>query len=237
MDAHYAVLHLGGHDFRCLLRSGDDAETFQDLRRSLAEQFARNDGETFFQAIRKEFGPHVYTLQDLLLEERRRMLSTVIERILGEFDGAHRRLVTENRALIDYLQKADHPIPHAFRLALESVLGRDLSAALAGFNGDESTAEPLRRVRRDAAAYHVQLQWSSVTKELECHFLGRIRALVDSQKAEDAGKALFLLDFAEELDLTPTLWEAENLFFALWKKPSPNRRALEALARRLRFAE
>ena len=236
MDAHYAVLHLGGHDFRCLLRSGDDAETFQDLRRSLAEQFARNDGETFFQAIRKEFGPHVYTLQDLLLEERRRMLSTVIERILGEFDQTHRRLVTENRTLIDYLQRADHPIPHAFRLALESVLGRDLSAALARFNGEESTAEALRRVRREAATYHVHLHWSSVTKEIECHFLGRVRQLVRSGNALDADKALFLLNLAEELDLTPTLWEAENLFFTFWKNTN-DRRPWEALARRLRFAD
>ncbi|MBL0350590.1 MAG: DUF3536 domain-containing protein [Elusimicrobia bacterium] len=235
--ADYAVLHLGGHDFRCLLRPGGDAGSFDPLRQTFADRFNKQGGDDFFDEMRPHFGPHVYTLQDLLLEERRRMLSTVIERILGEFDGAHRRLVTENRALIDYLQKADHPMPHAFRLALESVLGRDLSAALAGFTGEASTAEPLRRVRRDAAAFHVQLQWSSVTQELECHFLGRIRALVQSQKSEDADKALFLLDFAEELDLSATLWEAENLFFTLWKKPATDRRALAALARRLRFAD
>ncbi|HNF59341.1 MAG TPA: hypothetical protein PLN89_07185, partial [Elusimicrobiota bacterium] len=136
----------------------------------------------------------------------------------------------------DYLQRADHPIPHAFRLALESVLGRDLSAALARFNGEESTAEALRRVRREAATYHVHLHWSSVTKEIECHFLGRVRQLVRSGNALDADKALFLLNLAEELDLTPTLWEAENLFFTFWKNTN-DRRPWEALARRLRFAD
>jgi hypothetical protein len=57
----------------------------------------------------------VYDLQDLLLEDRRRILGAVIEDILGRFEGISRLLVDENKKLMNYLLEIG--VPHAPRFS------------------------------------------------------------------------------------------------------------------------
>ncbi len=231
-EAAFAVIHQGGPDFQCALKPDIPPEHLEKIHHELADALRRINGSAAPGAassasgrevsgewpalLARHFNPQIFTLKDLLLEERRRVLRVVIEEILSRFDETYSVLVEENQKLMVYLQRADAPLPHAFRLALESVLGRDLFRAVGQFNEDEAGAEAIRRVRRATTLFHIRINWSSAAKAFEKRLLEHVYALKLGADPERARRALFLLRLIEELDLPVSLWEVENVYFEIW---------------------
>lgn len=246
LDAAYAVLHMGGHDFHCVLKATPEPGRFRAVRDRILEHFTTGTLMEVLNLFAQNFEPEVFGLQDLLLEERRRILGAVIEDILGRFEGTYRLLVDENKKLMNYLQKAAFPMPHAFRLALESVLGRDMHRAMMMFEKDESATELLGRVQSEAKMFGVQLNWSGAARLVERRVESHAKSLGVQLAPEPARRLLSLLDLSDRLDLPVSLWSTENVFFDLWQNRLRNQlrsapdqsdaRTYHQLATRLRMA-
>ncbi|MBL0058039.1 MAG: DUF3536 domain-containing protein [Elusimicrobia bacterium] len=245
LDAAYAVLHLGGHDFYCVLRASPDMARFRPVLQRLVEVFTTGSMTEVLSLFAQNFEPRVFDLQDLLVEERRHILSAVIEDILARFEGTYRLLVDENKKLMTYLLKACYPMPHAFRLALESVLGRDLHLSLTEFQKDESRTGLLKRVHGDAHMFNVVLNWAGVGQIVQHRLEAHMDLLSKEPTIERGRQCLALLDLTDELELPLSLWAAENAYFSVWHRTlrpqvvaAPDRadhRVYRALADRLRL--
>lgn len=245
LDAAYAVLHLGGHDFHCVLRSSPDFSRLAPVLDQVGEAFNTGSLSDGLSLLATHFDPRVFELQDLLLEERRHILSSVIEDILGRFEGTYRLLVDDNRKLMNYLLKASFPMPHAFRLALESVLGRDLHQGLLHFNGDEHDTGVLRRVFSDAKSFSVSLNWEGVGQTIQHRLERHMERLSKNPSLETARFCLDLLTLADDLELPISLWTVENTYFFVWNESlrlkskispeKPDHQAFRSLAERLRL--
>jgi hypothetical protein len=245
LEAAYAVLHMGGHDFHCVLKSAPDARRHAEVRDRLFDRFLQGSLTEVLSVFARDHDPQVYTLQDLLLEERRHVLGDVIQDILTRFEGAYRRLVGENLKLMNYLRRADFPMPSAFRLSLQYVLTQDMQSALANFGDDEATGESLRRIHREAHAFGVTLDWSEISRRLQILLERHVESLTAQPDPAHARKALALLDLADRLEIVPPLWRVENLYFDLWHRSLRAQSAgggdreaglYRRLAERLRFA-
>ena len=245
LDAAYAVLHLGGHDFHCVLRASPEIDRLRPVLDRLLDVFNTGSMTEALGILSQHFDPRVFELQDLLLEERRHILSAVIEDILGRFEGTYRMLVDENKKLMNYLLKAAFPMPHAFRLALESVLGRDLHKSLMAFSRDESQTAMLRRVHADAKTFSVGLNWAGVGQMVQKRLESHMTLLAKFPSSDIAQQCLALLSLADDLELPLSLWTTENTYFAVWKDTLrllvrntpdiPGHRAYRVLAERLRL--
>ncbi|MBL8023326.1 MAG: DUF3536 domain-containing protein [Elusimicrobia bacterium] len=245
VDAAYAVIHLGGHDFQCVLRVSPDRATVRVVQDRLVDVFKTGSVSEALSLLSKHFDPKVYDLQDLFLEERRKILGSVIENILGRFEGTYRLLVEENKKLMNYLLKAAYPMPHAFRLALESVLGRDLHQSLVQFEADPTQTASLRRVHEEAKAFNVKLCWEGIGQIVQKQLEVQMEEFVKTPSLERAQGCLKLLALADEMDLSLALWATENLYFDIWHQsllalvktnPTlPAHQAYRTLADRLRL--
>jgi alpha-amylase/alpha-mannosidase (GH57 family) len=245
LDAAYAVMHLGGHDFHCVIRSSPDWARLAPVLEQLGDAFNTGSLSDALSLLSDHFDPRVFELQDLLLEERRHILSSVIEDILGRFEGTYRLLVDDNKKLMNYLLKASFPMPHAFRLALESVLGRDLHQGLLRFNSDENDTSLLRRVYSEAKSFSVALNWAGVGQTVQRRLESHLEALSKTPSLEKANRCLALLSLCDDLELPVSLWSVENTYFAAWNdslrllsksvSEKPDHLAYRALAERLRL--
>ena len=217
LDAAYAVLHLGGHDFHCVLRASPESDRLRPVLDRLLDVFNNGSTTEALGLLSQHFDPRVFELQDLLLEERRHILSAVIEDILGRFEGTYRMLVEENKKLMNYLLKAAFPMPHAFRLALESVLGRDLHQSLVAFGKDETETSLLKRVHSDSKSFSVVLNWAGVGQLVQNRLESHMSLLAQFPSFETAQQCLALLTLADDLELPLSLWSTENTYFAVWR--------------------
>ena len=101
-----------------------------DLRRviahyaisSLFEKFSKHTLIEVVRALDQHFGSRYYTLKDLFIEERRKVLSLVMAETLGRFKETYHRLYEENRKLMGYLKGVEAPLPEAFVIAAKYVL-------------------------------------------------------------------------------------------------------------------
>lgn len=218
---------------------------FRPVLQRLVEVFTTGSMTEVLSLFAQNFEPRVFDLQDLLVEERRHILSAVIEDILARFEGTYRLLVDENKKLMTYLLKACYPMPHAFRLALESVLGRDLHLSLTEFQKDESRTGLLKRVHGDAHMFNVVLNWAGVGQIVQHRLEAHMDLLSKEPTIERGRQCLALLDLTDELELPLSLWAAENAYFSVWHRTlrpqvvaAPDRadhRVYRALADRLRL--
>ncbi len=245
LDAVYAVIHMGGHDFHCVLRASPELDRIRPVVDRLFDIFNTGTITEALGLLSQNFDPRVFELQDLLLEERRHILGAVIEDILGRFEGTYRMLVDENKKLMNYLLKAAFPMPHAFRLALESVLGRDLHKSLMEFSRDENQTALMKRVHADAKAFSVVLHWAGVGQLVQKRLETHVALLTKTPTPDTAQRCLALLSLADDLELSLSLWSTENSFFGIWKNnlrslvrgapDLPGHRTYRALAERLRM--
>ncbi len=234
LEAAYAVLHLGGHDFHCVLKAAPDPAFARSMADRLGQAFLGGTITEVLALFAQNFEPRVYGLEDLLLEERRHILGSVIEDILERFEGAYRRLVDENKKLMNYLIKAGFPMPHAFRLALEAVLGRDMPRALQQFQKDESASDYLTRGHAEAKAFHVGLSWEGIARIVQSRLEAHVAEVVKSPSPKAASKALALIDVIETLELPVSFWATETAYFEAWNDTlrSQVRQAPESRAQR-----
>jgi alpha-amylase/alpha-mannosidase (GH57 family) len=243
-ETSYAALHLGGQDIQCVLKAFPGAAKHGEVRDAAFARLAKGSLAEVMGLIYRAFDEHVYSLQDLLLEERRRLLGSLIEGVLGRYDAIYRSLVEDNRKLIRTLLDAGVPVPPTFRLALQYVLGRDLELSLAqlaaGAAPGSEPAQKLRRLQKEAALFHVELDWNAAARRLGQRLESEMSLL---QKGFDPACALRLLDLlklGEDLGLAMNLWPLENAFFELVRGPfqrleGENFRIASALSQSLRF--
>ncbi|MGH7377761.1 MAG: DUF3536 domain-containing protein, partial [Candidatus Methylomirabilales bacterium] len=104
-DATFAVLHFGGSDFHCSLRASPDLTGLEEIRQDLFAKFARQSLTEVVRGLDHHFESAYYTLRDLFLEERRKVLALVTAGPRAEFTQACRRLYEANARQMEFLRE------------------------------------------------------------------------------------------------------------------------------------
>jgi hypothetical protein len=234
-EAAYALLHFGGHEVHCAVRIGWSAREYEPVRADLHARFGREILSAIVRRVDAAFGPAYFTLQDLMLEDRRRVLSTLTAQTLTQVEEAYRRLFVEHRPLMQYLRDAKAEIPAPMLVAAVFVLTRDLERELAG-----SADLPLSG---SAFSLVTELQsWGREVLPERFEPLMRRRleaALTGGGSGRDQlqpQQALQVLDLADAAGCVLNLWEAQNAFYQLMKSTPPSSSEdLRAVGERLHF--
>ncbi len=233
-DAAYAMLHFGGHEVHCAVHLGWTAEEYGQLRATLLERFGREILSEIIRTIDLAFGSSYFTLKDLMLEDRRRVLGILLEKTLTDLESTYRQLYQDNRALMVYLRDAQVTVPPALVMAAVFVLTRDLE--------QELSADP--RGPLSPQTFEILNELRSWGREAYPHrFEPLLRHRLET--ALEAGttledrlqRATQVLDLAAAAGITINLWEAQNRFYQLLdrKKLHTQTDALLTIGQRLAF--
>jgi len=216
LETAYAVIHVGGHDIQCVLRRDADENFYNGLKEEILDKFAEGRLTDVLKIFGQSFEPGAFSLQDLFLEVRRDILSSIIRETLSRYDGTYRHLVEENRKLMMYLKESNFPIPQAFKLALQYVLDRDLEKTLPALADDPRASQRLRDIYLEADRFGIPLDAAPVEEAVR----RAVNTLMESLRAKplpaSAERILQLMDLADDLELRVFLWAAENILYRLW---------------------
>jgi hypothetical protein len=237
-DATYAVLHFGGHDFSCGVRAWEAPRAYEAMKADLLRRYARYTLADMVRGMDEWFPGEGFSLTDLFLDERRRVLARVTRAMLGKHEETYRTIWEENRKLVHYLRTADAPIPEALRLVAGHVLGQELLAELARFEAG-GAARPLPgrlfELAGEAAALGLTLDLVD-GKPIAVRLVTRaLDAVGAAPTAGRVAEALALLEGASRLGLRFGLWAAQNRFFEICNRHPDARRVLAPLGAVLGF--
>ncbi len=233
-EAAYALLHFGGHEVHCAVRLGWAEEQYTAIRTGLLERFRGDVLSEVVRAIDAAFGPNYFTLRDLILEDRRRVLAKLTQKTLVDLEATYRELYQGNRALMEYLRDAQVAVPPALVMAAVFVLTRDLEQELttdAGQALSAKTFEVVSELRSWGREVHADRFEPLLRHRLEA-------VLADGTAlSERLTRANQVLDLAEAAGFTLTLWEAQNRFYELVRAGAAEKaiEAMRAIGSRLSF--
>lgn len=234
----YAVVHFGGHEFRCALRpsrpgarKGWPSELLGWFR-SLPLGEVLREIEVWFP------GPS-YGLEHVFEAEQRKILDRVTMDIRSRTYRVYERVVDENRRLIEFLNRTSLPLPPELRVAVAFVLQRRWDERMAEFLAGEAELDELLAVGDDARRWNIALDYEEASQNF-----GKAVAQTLSQVSrwDEAvvGRAEALLDAAAALGVRVDLTVAQNALFKTWVSqheawPAVLRERVRELGRRLGF--
>src|SRR6185503_19091857 len=136
-------------------------------------------------------GPAEYTMRDLLLEERHRVLREVYGDLLKGVGEEYARLYDNHRHTMHVLRDAGLPIPEPLRQAAETVLGARFEAEIARQRRSRDPARYRRALEmaEDARKRGLTLQRPAAQRifaEMLCDLLTRIAARPDPDRIREA---------------------------------------------------
>lgn len=214
--AAYVVLHLGGHDFHCFMKSFPNDHFLGEIPAEAMKRFSKGSLTELLTFLAEKYEPRVFHLQDLFLEDRRRILTQVIRDVLGKQDSDFRRVAEENRKLINYLLEVNIPIPDAFRLVYRYVLDRDRDNILENWKDDVQDAERMVEIKSEAEKLSMNIDFGGLAVRVQKRLETLLSLLGTSADAGLMTECLQWLKLAERLELGLNLWRAENLFHTNW---------------------
>lgn len=210
LEFNFAVLHGGGHNLRAgICDAQNDFPNFvEDVKACLSQSgFARS-----CQALEDYFGSEIYSLKSLFRDERRRIVSRIVDSTLADIDSLYAEVYEHNTELINFLRDLHMPLPPILRVSSEFVLNNAIRRSL---NREELDIERLQLVMRRAQQSGVSLEPSlnSAMRERLDNAIERwsrdplnLSSLIELQPLVSVMKAASF-----ETDL----WNAQNVFYSV----------------------
>ena len=231
----YALAHYGRHDFSCGIRAWEGQATYDALKADLLRRYAQLGVADMVRGMDEYFRGEPFSLAHLFLEERRRVLQSVIRTVLEKHDETYRRIWEENRKLVHYLHQVDVPIPEALRLVGRHVLEQQACAELERTDGLGAIPARVFDLVAEARALDITLDLLPARFAMNRAVRRAVEAVATSLAPEDVAAAQALLDGAHRLGLRYGNWATQNQFFELWRARPEARPVLLPLADVLGF--
>lgn len=210
----FAVLKKRGHEITCGLSGGSSEKEYGTFKKAIREKVA---GEKIFperaglEALRGEFTYGVYTMQDLFLDEQRKILEAVVCKTLEESMLHFAQIYERDRFPMGLLKDFKAPIPKPFLVAAEMSLGRDIARAL--------MEEPVNMQKVSLLRDELRGWGLEPDAGLEPVLRERLMSVFASIRGKgafsDVGLLRELVRFASSLPFQINLWAVQNEYWEL----------------------
>ncbi|MFP5213327.1 MAG: DUF3536 domain-containing protein [Acidobacteriota bacterium] len=148
----FGVLHLGDHNIACGTGEYQGAQKYEALAQEISEAFAVADFPKTILLLGKHFGRSMYSLTSLFADERRRVLSVIMEPALLGSEAAYGSIYEHHAPLIRFLKGSDTPRPKGLAVATDLSLNAKIRRVLEGEGVDPGVIPSLLEEARLAGA-------------------------------------------------------------------------------------
>src|SRR5262249_9935187 len=135
-ETFFAVIHYGGLDFYAALRPDLAPRGFQHLRLRLREGYKTGAPADVTALVAPELPGGAHRLDDLFLDEQRRIIGIVLRDRIEDYRRTFERLFTQDEDMLNRLGKMHYPIPKSLGSAASSSLDLHLWHAIARLEED-----------------------------------------------------------------------------------------------------
>jgi hypothetical protein len=205
------------------------------MKAELLRRYARHSLADTVRGFDGYFARDLFSLTHLFIEERRRVLTLVIQAVLEKHEQTYHTIWEETRKLMRYLREAEAPIPDVFRITARHVLEGEITTALADVADTGVIPETVFELGAEARALGLSLDLSPARERVGLAITRALEAIGAKPAPDRVGAALALVAGANELGVRFGLWRTQNVFFDLWRSHRDVRPQLLALARALGF--
>jgi hypothetical protein len=219
-ETTYVVLHYGSLDFHTVLRKSRSAEEYEQFKRRLLDTYKTGSLADVTTLVAREFEGEAHRLDDLFVDEQRRVIGIILQDRIEEYQRTFARLADPDEDLLNRLGRLGYPIPKPLRAAASAYLDHHLREEIARLGANGTLARIQALVERGRAwGYQPEREvlGKTIADTLEA-ILTEIQP--DSDLVLLTRRASELLDVAALLGIGFDLWQAQNLALEAYAKLS-----------------
>jgi len=210
----FALLQFSGGDFHCAIKEYSDS--FMETRKELIRTYLVSPLTEIIRTIDNYFGKEYFTLKDIFIEERRKILQTMLKGKLQNFANTYQSMYNEGKGSIYQMQTLGLEIPEEFKISAQYVLTKqfnDLFVESKGFLNSD-ILQQASDINFEAKRIGIEIDKAPTAKIFSKKIAQNVSRLAYALDIQQVDATLELLDCIGKLELDVDIAEAQNYFFS-----------------------
>ncbi len=211
----FAIMQYSGGDFHCAIKEFSTNEEFNELKTSLIKTFALNPLTEIIRAIDEKFGKEYFTLKDIFIEERKKILQILLKDQLEKFANTYKDMYNQGKGSIYHMQNLGLEIPKEFKISASYALSHRYNDLLADSNGFVETPiiQEISDINFEAKKMNIEIDKTSSNKNFAKKIITNLNRLTKSFEIQQADSIVELFAIIEKLELQIDISEAQNIYY------------------------
>ena len=214
-DLMFALMQYAGGDFHCAIKEFSNDAEFNELQTTLIKTFALNPITEIIRTLDEKFGKEYFTLKDIFIEERKKILQILLKDQLEKFGNTYKEMYDQGKGSIYHMQNLGLEIPKEFKISAEYALSHRYNDLLAGSDGfvEAPIVQQIKDINYEAKRMNIDIDKTPSNKNFAKRIITNLNRLTKSFEIQQADTIIELFEMIEKLDLQIDISEAQNIYY------------------------
>lgn len=214
-DLMFALMQYAGGDFHCAIKEFSNDAEFNELQATLIKTFALNPITEIIRTLDEKFGKEYFTLKDIFIEERKKILQILLKDQLEKFGNTYKEMYDQGKGSIYHMQNLGLEIPKEFKISAEYALSHRYNDLLAGSDGfvEAPIVQQIKDINFEAKRMNIDIDKTPSNKNFAKRIITNLNRLTKSFEIQQADTIIELFEMVEKLDLQIDISEAQNIYY------------------------
>jgi len=211
----FALVQYSGGDFHCTIKEFSDENEYTSIQKELFRIFMLSPLTEIIRALDEYFGREYYTLKDIFIEERRKILQIMLKGKMKKFAQMYQEMYTDGKSSIYHMQSLGLSIPDEFKISAGYTLSKQFNDLIAESDGflDNSTIQQAMDINFETKKIGIEIDKAPTNKIFSQKISQNISRLAQGLEIQQAEVTLEIFDNIEKLELNVDIAEAQNIYF------------------------
>ena len=207
----FALIQFSGGDFHCAIR--ECPSDFVDMQKELVRTYMVNPPTEIIRMLDNYFGQEYFTLKDIFIEERRKILQVLLKGKLKNFAQTYESIYNAGKSSIYHLQTLGLDVPEEFKISAQYCLSKQFNELFANGFLDPDTIQQAIDLNQEINKLGIKVDKTQTSKIFEKKVAQNVNRLAYGMEIQQAEVTLELLDNIDKLELNVDISEAQNIYF------------------------
>jgi len=211
----FALMQYSEGDFHCTIKEFSNNEEYQNLKTSLIKTFMLNPITEIIRALDEKFGKEYFTLKDIFIEERKKILQILLKDQLEKFANTYKDMYNQGKGSIYHMQNLGLEIPNEFKISAEYAMSQKYNDLLAHSDGfvEKTIIQEIADINFEAKKMNIKIDKTPSNKLFAKRIITNLNRLTKSFEIQQADAIVELFGIIEKLDLQIDISEAQNIYY------------------------
>ena len=212
----FALMQYADGDFHCAIKEFSSSEDYNELKNTLIKTFVLYPQTEIIRAIDEKFGREYFTLKDIFIEERKKILQILLKDQLKKFANRYEEMYDQGKSSIYHMQSLGLEIPKEFKISAGYTLSHRYNELLQNSSGfvEENVIQQIMAINYEANKMGIEIDKSPSNKNFAKKVIINLNRLTKSFEIRQADSVFELFSIIDKLELNIDMAEAQNIYYS-----------------------
>ncbi len=214
-DLFFACLEFSEGEYHCAIKKFDESDNIMEITKKLVNTYNNKPTTEIIRLLDNIFGNEYYTLKDIPIEGRSKILLTSIKDKISKFANTYKDIYSDGKNSILQLISLGIKVPDAYKLSAQYTLSSNFNELFKNCDDitDEYLIQKAVEINEEAGLFKVELDKAKTNKVFSNEIQKAVYKFCKNFEMENLTKVLKMFECASKIQLRVDIAEAQNMYF------------------------